>query len=179
MPLVATPHRRRLVVIVLMVLATLGGVIRYYAPNPSTARDLGTLMLVLWLPTLGMIVGHLLGKIRRRPSTSPGFPRNSEFVPQLRVSFEALPVSGNPPALDPQLRGCIALVGGEGFTCRISQPLAHSIGQSIAQAAPGVVELELLRPAVALPKLPPGTEFYFVVGTLAVARGRVEGRIES
>jgi hypothetical protein len=46
----ATPQRRKAVVIVLLALAVVGGAIRHWASNPSTLRDLGSLLLVLWVP---------------------------------------------------------------------------------------------------------------------------------
>eukprot|EP01034_Spumella_vulgaris_P006289 gene6289-8010_t len=44
---------RRVAMAVLLGLAVLGGVIRYTATNPSTLRDVGTLLLVLWVPAIG------------------------------------------------------------------------------------------------------------------------------
>jgi len=44
---------------VMLVLAAAGGVIREMAPNPSVLRDIGTLMLVLWLPAVGNLVCYL------------------------------------------------------------------------------------------------------------------------
>jgi hypothetical protein len=42
--------RRQVVMCVLLGLAAAGAAIRHWADNPSLARDIGTLLLVLWLP---------------------------------------------------------------------------------------------------------------------------------
>ena len=41
-----TSSRRQIVMATLLGLAIVGAAMRYWAPNPSTARDIGTLMLV-------------------------------------------------------------------------------------------------------------------------------------
>lgn len=59
-----TSSRRQIVMVVLLVLAVIGAAIRYWAPNPSAARDVGTLLLVLWLPAVGNLVAFAIGKMR-------------------------------------------------------------------------------------------------------------------
>jgi hypothetical protein len=61
-------------------------------------------------------------------------------------------------------------LGSEGFTARTALPLAQVLADS---ATPKDVPLELLRPGLALPRLPPGTPFVLLAGQTAVARGAV------
>ncbi|MEJ8839538.1 hypothetical protein [Ramlibacter sp. AN1133] len=175
MALTATPSRRRLAMIVLLLLAALGGVIRRYAPQPSTLHDIGTLLLVLWLPAVGNLIAYLVRRIPRRaprPAEMPraAFPVGSAFAPNLQATLEAIE--------DPQAQGtalaaqdaeCLLLVAGQAFTTRLALPVASALG------APQPQPIELLRPAAALPRLAPGTAFHLLVGSTAVARGRVEG----
>nr|MDQ6881713.1 hypothetical protein [Pseudomonadota bacterium] len=93
-----TPHRRKLVVIVLVGLAMVGGAIRYWAPNPSTGRDLGSLLLVLWLPVIGNVIGFFVRKIRI--GRSGGFPAGQPFQAHLRIELTPLGEQSAPPPGD-------------------------------------------------------------------------------
>ena len=61
----ATSSRRKLIVIVLLALALVGAGMRYWAPNPSVTRDIGTLLLVLWLPVIGNVVAFVINRVTR------------------------------------------------------------------------------------------------------------------
>ena len=63
-----TSSRRQIVMVTLLVLAIVGGAVRYWAPNPSTARDIGTLLLVMWLPAVGNLVSFVIREWHRRRS---------------------------------------------------------------------------------------------------------------
>ena len=170
MALTATPSRRRLAMIALLLLAVAGWFIRASAPDPSTLRDIGTLMLVLWLPAVGNLIAYLIRKIPRSVPPATSFPAGSTFVPQLDVRVQATEVPGDLlAALDPDERQCTVLVGRSGFTARLAEPLGRLLAARESQA----LGLELLHPAVALPRLPPGTEFHLLAGTTAVAKGTV------
>jgi hypothetical protein len=170
MALIATPARRRLAMIALLVLAASGGVVRWLAPNPSTLRDVGTLLLVLWLPAVGNLIAYFIKKIPRSAPPATDFAPNAAFDPQLSVQLEAVELPGaQRAALDVTERRCTLLVGRHGFTARLEQP----VSESIASGAHGVARLQLLHPAVALRRLTPGTEFHVLAGTIAVAKGRV------
>ena len=60
----ATAARRKLIVIALLLLAVAGGAIRAWAPNPSTLRDIGSLLLVLWVPVIGNVIAYLVRQFR-------------------------------------------------------------------------------------------------------------------
>lgn len=170
MAILATPSRRRLVMAVLLCLAAAGAVIRYRAPDPSTLRDVGTLLMVLWLPAVGNLVAWLIGRLPRRAPRVTDFPAGAAFAPHLQVDVEG---NGLPAdllqAIDPSDRRCTLIVGRRGFTAR----LAQSVAQTLAHAGRQTVWLELLHPAVALPELRTGTVFHLLVATTAVAKGRV------
>lgn len=170
MALIATPARRRMVMIVLLLLAALGGVIRKFAAPSSTLHDVGTLLLVLWLPAVGNLIAYLIRRIPRPPQRAPelpraAFPAGSAFTPHLQARMESIGAIG---ATEASQTDCLLLVAGQAFTARVSVPMAQAL------AAPQPQPIELLRPAAALPRLAPGTVFHLLVGTIAVARGRVE-----
>jgi hypothetical protein len=168
--LIATPSRRRLAMAVMLALAVSGGVIRHYAAAPSTLHDIGTLLLVLWLPAVGNLIAYLVRHLPRSEPPPTDFPAGSAFQPQLRVQVEPVPL---PPdwlaSVDPAEHKAVLLVGRHGFTMRLAQPVA----QWLAQRDTRTVAVELLRPAAALRELKPGTAFHLLVGTTAVGKGSV------
>jgi hypothetical protein len=169
----ATPARRRLVMIVLLLMAASGGVIRHFAANPSTLRDIGTLLLVLWLPAVGNLVAYLIRKIPRRPPPVTTFA--AAFAPQLQVRLQAVDVDAQArAALDSGQRLCTLVVGRRGFTARGEQPVARMLATAPAEAQ----ELELLHPGAALGELQPGTGFHLLVGRTAVATGSVLAAVD-
>jgi hypothetical protein len=178
MALTATPARRRAVMIALLLLAVAGAVIRKLAPNPSTLRDIGTLLLVMWLPAVGNLIAYLVRKMpRRAPAPAPAdndFPAQAAFTPHLRVRLQSLLAPGE-AGPEGEERRCTVLLGQQAFTARLEQPLAATLAPADADPAggPQEVRIELLRPELALPRLPPGTEFHLLAGRNAVAKGRV------
>lgn len=153
---------------VLLCLAASGAAIRHWADNPSLARDIGTLMLVLWLPAVGNLVAFAVRKIVPLLRRSRGFTETSPFKAQLRAEIAADGPTES-AALVAGQRNCTVVIGNEGFSARAAHPLFERLGQT----APAIVDLEFLRPALALPRLPPGTAFRVMVGTALVASGRV------
>lgn len=166
MALTATPARRRLIMISLLLLAVAGSLVRYFAPDPSTLRDIGTLLMVLWLPAVGNLVAYFVRKIPRKPTQPAGFAEGSAFTPHLQVWLE-------PTGLVPDLRAalasagnhCTLVVGNNGFTARVDGALHETPDRDVA--------VELLRPEVALPLLKAETQFRLVVGRTVAAKGRV------
>jgi hypothetical protein len=163
--MIATPARRRLALGVLLALAVAGGVIRHQAPNPSTLRDVGTLMLVLWLPAVGNLVAYLISKLPRRKGRTVAFAPDAPFTAHLVAGIVTLPLpAGWLERLDRTERKCTAVVGHHAFTVRAEVPLAQWLA-----AAPQTLALECLVPSAALGELLPGTKFHLVVGPTAVA----------
>jgi len=166
----ATSSRRHLIVYVLLGLAVAGAAMRGWAPDPSLARDVGTLLLVLWLPVIGQVVGYVIARVRaaRRGRGAAAFAPEAAFTPQLEIEF--VPATGGArPALAAGERRCTLVVGHEGFTARAATPLA----QCLRGAGTRVVALQLLRPALALQRLAVGTTFSLLAGPVALGTGRV------
>lgn len=171
MPLKATSFRRQIIVAVLFGLALIGGAIRYWAPNPSLSRDMGNLLLVLWVPAIGNVIAFVVSKARRPKVARSPFAANRPFAAQLLV--EVTPFASQLQAalgqLPPQQDHCTVVVGPDGFTARLSRPLAEWLAQGQATT----VQLEFLRPALALPRFAAGTGFRVLAGSTVAAEGRV------
>ncbi len=169
---IVSSSRRQIVMAVLLTLAAVGAAMRYTADNPSLTRDIGTLMLVLWLPAVGNLVAFVIRKFPRRALPAAGFQQGQAFAPELRAEIrriDATPAAaGTPDALQ---RDCTVVLGTEGFRARTATPLSELPADGSAQAA----DLQFLRPDLAVPRLPPGTAFTLLAGTALVGTGRVLG----
>lgn len=155
---------------VLLLLAVAGGVIRHFADNPSTLRDIGTLMLVLWLPAVGNLIAYLVRRVPRPAPQADDFAEGSVFTPHLEVKLQTLEVPASlRDAIAPGERRCIVLVGTQAFRARLAVPLEQVIGTGGEQT----LDVELLRPALALARLPPGSDIHLLAGTTAFAKGQV------
>ena len=168
MPLVATSGRRRIAMAVLLALAVLGAVIRATAPDPSVLRDIGTLLLVLWLPAVGNLIAWLIRQIPPGAPRVTDFSPGAPFTPHLRTELVPVPVAAG-AAIDSTEARCTLIVGRQGFTGRFASPVV----QQLQPAGPQVHQLELLRPEQALPQLKPGVRFHLLVGPTALASGHV------
>lgn len=162
----ATPHRRQVIVAVLLALALVGAGMRAWADNPSLARDIGTLLLVLWLPAVGNIVAFAIRRWRAAHPPRPPFDPAAPFQAHLLVEVARVGPAA-PPAMDAGV--CTLVVGSEGFTARLGQPLA----QWLTGPQPAVLQVQMLRPALALARLPIGAVFSVLAGTRALGTGRV------
>ena len=157
---------------VLLLLAAIGGAIRHWADNPSLLRDIGTLMLVLWLPAVGNLVAFVIRRFPRRAPPPRAFAPQAPFTPHLRAALTPLaPWPAGAQPLPPLERHCTLLLGQEGFTARVAAPLS----QWLAAGGEQTLELELLRPALALPRLAAGTPFALLAGSAVIGQGRVCG----
>lgn len=171
MPLNATSPRRKLVVVVLLGLAITGGAIRYFAPNPSLLRDLGSLLLVLWLPVIGNVVGFVGNKLPRPAPPPLAFEPGRPFAAHLVVDVTGLsqPAHALTEPQDPEQHLFTLVVGRDGFRVRAPQAPASYLGTGQVQA----LELEFLRPRQAVPRFPVGTPFRLLWGHTAVGKGTV------
>lgn len=171
MPLKATSLRRQIIVGALFGLALIGGAVRYYAPNPSLTRDMGNLLLVLWVPAIGNVIAFVVRQVRERRAAPPAFAAGQHFAPQLSVELTPLAPQLRTALgqLDPRQDQCMLVLGTDGFTARISRPLAGWLNQDQALC----LQLEFLRPAMALPRFSAGTGFRVLAGTTVVGEGRV------
>ncbi|HSV55459.1 MAG TPA: hypothetical protein VLJ57_25280 [Burkholderiaceae bacterium] len=168
----ATSPRRKFVVVVLLCLAVAGGAIRYWADNPSLLHDLGTLMLVLWLPVIGNVVGYIGNKLPRPAPPPLAFAHGLPFAAHVVVEFTPLAshqAQSLPVPQDPEQHLFTLVVGREGFRARSPQAPASYLGAQEVQS----LELEFLRPTQAVHRFPVGTPFRMLWGSSAVGKGTV------
>lgn len=158
-----------MIVAVLLALAVVGAGMRIWAPKPSLARDLGTLLLVLWLPVIGNIISFAIARVSRRRRRH-AFAADAPFRPQLLVELTA---AGGRLRLAHDERRCTLVVGSDGFTARLAVPLAQWLTGGQSQT----MEVELLRPELALPCMVPGARFSVLGGTSLAGHGRVLQRL--
>jgi hypothetical protein len=166
----ATSSRRKLIVMVLLALALVGAGMRHWAPNPSVLRDMGTLLLVLWLPVIGNVVAFVINRFRAGRGRPASFEASHAFAPHLLA--ELTPAGTPPPAansLAANERCCTLVLGSEGFTARLAVPVANWLESGQTQS----IELEFLRPALAGSRFPAGAAFRVVVGYATAGQGRV------
>lgn len=163
-----TSSRRQVVMATLLALAVLGAAMRYFASNPSLARDIGTLLLVLWLPAVGNLVAFAVRQWHLRARRRPDFDGAQAFSPQLVVRITSVGARALAGATDS--RRCTIAIGNEGFTARTAAPLAQLLAEG---GLPLDLPLELLRPGLALSRLAAGTSFQLLAGNVAVADGKV------
>ena len=162
----ATAARRKLIVIVLLLLALAGGAIRAWANNPSTLRDVGSLLLVLWVPVIGNVIAYLVRQFWTARGRS--FPRDQPFAGELLV--EMLPLVQMSASTSPMTgHDCALVVGTEGFTVRLPQPVGDWLGGGVAAQ----MQVQFLKPEMALPSFAADTAFRIIARQQLVGQGRV------
>lgn len=172
--------RRRLIVVLLLCVALAGGIVRHFAERGTTLRDVSSLLMMLWLPVIGSVVGWFYKKMvearqRRReaaePAAPPTFDGRTEFKPQLLVEFTLRPTTV--PAEDGPLPAgehrCALVVDNQGFSAR----WGVAVGQIVRRGERHQTEVEFLAPDVALPRFTADTPFRMLVGKAFVADGKV------
>lgn len=165
--------RRKLIVVILLCVAVTGALMRHYAERGSTTRDVGTLLMVLWVPIIGNVIAWLIGKRpRRAPPAEPAtFDAASTFTPHLRVELTLRPPalrSHDVPLSAGEYR-CALVVDNEGFSARWFVPQ----GDVLERGKPHALEIEFLTPDIARPRFPHGAAFRVLVGDSFIADGRV------
>lgn len=166
--------RRQLIVILLLCVALGGAALRHLSAPGTTARDIGTLLMLLWIPVIGNVIAWLIGRVKRKPAVAAPvatFTEAAPFRPQLQVELTLRPPSV--PAEDIAIaegeHHCAFVLGNEGFSGKWQVPEGGSFRRGTAQVLP----VEFLTPALALPKFQPGTVFRMLVGESFVGDGRV------
>ena len=164
--------RRRLIVILLPCAAVAGAIMRHFAAPASLTRDIGTLLMLLWLPVIGSIIGWLIGRLRRpAPSGPPTFEAGRPFDPHALVELTLRPSqlpSGDTPIAAGEHR-CALVVDNEGFSARWFVPAGAAFRRGTTQS----VEVEFLAPAAALPRFPRDAAFRMLAGDSFIGDGRV------
>ena len=164
--------RRQIITTVLLLFAVGGGLLRWLAPQPSLARDMGSLLLVLWLPIIGNIIAWGVARAHKPKNAPPGFAPDSPFTPSAHITLTLL--AAEVPSQSRPIRAglfhCMVVVGHEAFSARLQVPPHAEPVPEVAQP----LEVEFLRPEVALPKLKPGTDFTLLSGRTLLGRGQVQ-----
>lgn len=164
--------KRRFIVIALLCVALGGALLRQVSEPGSTARDVGTLLMLLWLPIIGNVIAWLIAKLRRPVAAEPvGFEAGSTFHPHALVEF-TLRASQLPSEDSLVLEGehrCALVVDNEGFSARwIVAP-----GQAFRRGTAQTLQVEFLKPAIALPRFQRDAAFRMLVAESFVGDGRV------
>ena len=169
--MVVTSYRRQIMTATLLAFAAGGGIVRWLAPNPSLARDIGSLLLILWLPIIGNIIAFVVGKARNRGQVLAAFASDRPFTSQalLEITLRAADVPSAARPLGAGLFQCSLVLGYEAFTVRLSVPA----GAEPRPQQHCTLEAEFLRPDLALPRFPEGTTFILLSGRTALGEGRV------
>lgn len=165
--------RRKLIVIILLCVAVGGALLRQFADRGSTLRDVGTLLMLLWLPIIGQVISWLVARVRRPAAPVPdAFAAVGAFAAHLQVTLKfrapQLPVDDVPVAVG-EHRGALVLGSNEGFSARWFVPPGDAVRLGTAQE----LQVEFLTPALALPHFPPHTAFRMLVGQTFIGDGRV------
>lgn len=163
--------RRQIITGVMLALALLGALVRWRAPQPSLARDLGTLLLVLWLPIVGNIIAWLVQRAKTPKARPTGAAFDGTFQPHARITLTLLPA--DTPRQSRPIRagyfvGALA-VGSHAFTTRLAVP----VGAEPVPQVPIQLEVQFLRPDLALAQLPPSTPFVLLAGRTTLGTGHV------
>lgn len=186
LPLATLQARRKLIVIILLTVAVAGAVLRHYAPTGSTARDVGTLMLLLWVPIIGNVLGWLIARVWRRRAAAKAvrlaaatpvtaaFGPASTFQPHARVEFTLRPArlpAENTPIPAGEHR-CALVIDDQGYSARW---FVDAAAPPLRRGQPRAMQVEFLTPMLALPQFRPGAAFRMLVDDAFVGDGRVLG----
>ncbi|MDZ4399613.1 hypothetical protein [Hydrogenophaga sp.] len=163
--------RRQIMAMAMLALALIGGLVRWFAPQPSMARDVGSLLMVLWLPIVGNIIGWLMQRARAPKHQLQGFAAGTPFESHARI--ELILLAADTPRLSRPIRAGFfdgaLVVGSEGFTTRLLVPAdAEPVPE-----VPCTLNVQFLRPELALAQLTPGSKFALLAGRTVLGTGSV------
>jgi hypothetical protein len=158
--------RRRLIAVLLLCTGFVGAVMRWLTDPHSAAHTMGTMLMVMWVPAVGNMIGFVLNKWRASRFVPPAFGVDAPFVPHARVEL----------TLDTALAGArdahlhlVLLVGTEMFSARC---LLRD-NTALAAGVPVTLDLQFLAPAAAMPRLARHIVFRVLQGTSVVGQGQV------
>ncbi len=161
--------RRFFIVVALVVTAVAGALLRSFSAPQSTTYYLGTLLMVMWVPTVGNIISFLAKKLRPSVPAPPTFSSSLPFVPQVVVELKLH--SEQKPELPKREQDgrihCLFVTGLEGFSVRVSLLESHMVGEALG------AEAQFLVPRAALPNFPVGSSFQLMQGGFAFGTGQV------
>jgi hypothetical protein len=174
--------RRRLIVVILLCVALGGAALRQLSAPGSTQRDVGTLLMLLWIPVIGNIIAWLVNRMRAARAlkkaaavmaAAPAAPLREDmpFEPHAWVELTLRP-AGVPSEDIPIAEGlhhCALVIGNEGFSVRWQVGPGRSFRRGTLQTLP----VEFMAPEAALPRLKPGIAFRLLVGEAFIGDGQV------
>ncbi|WP_213955256.1 hypothetical protein [Variovorax sp. dw_954] len=164
--------RRKLIVIVLLCVAVGGALLRQFAAQGSMLRDIGTLLMLLWLPIVGNIIGWLIARMRRPPAPEPqtfGGPETFHAHARVDLTLRAASVPSEDVPVAVGEHRCALVVGNDGFSARwFVRP-----GETVRRGKSHPVQIEFLAPALALPRFQRDAVFRMLVGGAFIGDGQV------
>ena len=166
--------RRRFIAVALIVAALGGALLRIFSAPQSTTYDLGTLLMVMWVPIVGNIILFLAKKRRSEVKATHAFSAGSPFVPHIIVGItlnESERIDRAKHEKDGKLH-CLFVTGTEGFSARVSLPSGSMRSAAVTTHA------QFLSPGVALSKFPVGSTFHLVQGERGFGTGQVLSLLE-
>ena len=164
----AIPSHRVFIVLVLLVTAVAGALLRSFSAPQSTPYYVGTLLMVMWVPIVGNIISFIVNRFRRAAPEPPSF--SEPFVPHVGVELKLQSEQSlDLPREEQDGRiHCLFISGTEGFSARVSLRKSHAAVSKLLPA-----EAQFLVPAVALPKFPIGATFLLMQGRSSIGTGQV------
>ncbi len=166
--------RRKLIVILLLCVAVAGALLRHFAPKGSITHDVGTLLMVMWVPIIGNVIAWLVGRFARRsgaPAQPQDFDAREAFTAHAMVELTLRPAAV--PAQDLPIQAgeyrAAFVLDTDGFSARwFVQP-----GEVPRRGVPHAFAVEFLAPALAAPRFPRDAVFRVLVDDAFVADGKV------
>jgi hypothetical protein len=150
--------RRKRAVAVFVALAVVGVLLNTFAPERSIAKGLGQAFMIAWLPGVAWFVVWFAKKRAPVLTQPPGFA--AEAAPSAHLTAVANLGADAEAALRrayPHPLNVVLLLGTEGFTARIC-PASRDL------ATANTVHVQILRPELVLPRLPPGASASVLLG---------------
>ncbi|MGJ7522100.1 hypothetical protein ACSFA0_16560 [Variovorax sp. LT1P1] len=174
--------RRRLIVVILLCVALGGAALRQLSAPGSTQRDVGTLLMLLWIPIIGNVIAWLVNRMRAARALTkaaaamaeaPAAPlrEDAPFEPHawVELTLRAAGVPAEDMPIAEGLHHCALVIGNEGFSVRWQVGPGRSFRRGTLQTLP----VEFLAPDAALSRLKPGLAFRLLVGEAFIGDGQV------
>lgn len=155
--------RRYLIVGLLAVAACIGAIIRYFAPKNSDLHNIGSLLMIIWIPIVANILIYFAKKRRPIVLVSQGFSQGALFIPHALVEV----TFNHSVSIKAGEVGCIFAVGTEGFSTRVLLPQEYAPEEAVQ------VQAQFLVPIAALEKISAISTFQLFQGATKIGKGRL------
>jgi hypothetical protein len=164
--------RRFLVIMAFAAMLLIGAALWFLASGKSRWHGLGIALLIAWVPGMGWFLFFFAKKRDPIPAGPRWFEDDSplEAHATVRATFSEAPDPAQRASGESEFP-CILLLGTEGFTSRVWSPALDKAAWT--PGSPLALNLQLLVPSNALPKLPPGTVARLLVGRTVVGSAEV------